>query len=88
MGIPTSVHAAYIDGSAPASHAVVVTPSDTVNLTDVARALYVGVTGNITVVTAAGEVVLFSNVPVGILPVMVIRVNATATTATNMIALY
>ncbi len=89
MGIPTSVHAAYIDGSAPASHAVVVTPSDTVDLTDVARALYVGTTGNITVVMASGEVVLFSNVPVGILPIMVTRVNDTGTDAlTDLIALY
>lgn len=66
-----------------------VTPSDTVNMPDgTARALYVGVTGNLTVVMANGTVQLFSNVPVGILPIQVSRVNSTATTATNIVALY
>ena len=72
----------------PASRAEVVVPSDTVALTRVARALYVGVSGNIAVVMKDGTEVTFVAVPVGIFPVSVSRVDSTSTTATNMIALY
>lgn len=66
-----------------------VAPSDTVNFADgTCRALYVGTTGNITAVMANGTVQLFSNVPVGILPIQVSRINNTATTASNIVALY
>lgn len=74
--------------SDPAKWAEVVTPSDSVNLSQPARSLYVGVSGNISVVMYGdGSTVLFSNVPVGILPVQITRVNLTNTTATTMIAL-
>lgn len=73
-----------------------VTPSDansysTAFGTDyaVARALYVGVTGNIVLLDAQGNTVTFSNVPAGaIIPIAHTRVNATSTTATNMVALF
>lgn len=74
--------------SSPALHALAVTPSDTAYFNQVARAIYVGVAGDITLVTPNGEAVLFSNAPVGILPVMCIRVNSTGTTATNMVSLW
>ena len=73
--------------SAPATGAVAVTPSDTVNLLNEARSLYIGVTGDVTAVVR-GATVLFKAVPVGILPVRVTRVNNTNTTATNIVALY
>lgn len=73
----------------PSAYAEAVTPSDTVSLTKTARALYVGGAGNITALMPDGSVVLFSNVQGGsILPVLVNRVNATATTATSIVALY
>lgn len=73
----------------PSSKAEVVTPSDVTDLPYLTRYLYVGGTGNITAVMADGSVVLFSAVPVGtILPIQVSRVNATATTATLITALY
>jgi hypothetical protein len=73
--------------SSPARHAAAVTPSDTVSLNTVS-VIYVGVTGNVTVVTAGGETVTFVGVNAGtILPVWVSRVNNTNTTATNMVAL-
>lgn len=73
----------------PHSSAVVVTPSDSVDLAAVTRALYVGGTGNITAVMKDGQTVLFSAIPVGtILPIRVSRVNATATTATLIVALW
>jgi hypothetical protein len=52
----------------------------------VTRALYIGVTGNLTVTMAKGTSVTFTAVPVGILPVQVSHV--TAATATDVVALY
>lgn len=82
MGRSKDISAAY--------DARTVTPSDTVLQPDgVCRALYVGVSGNITALMAnGGTPVLFSNVPVGIFPIQVQRVNATGTTATNIVALF
>lgn len=71
----------------PAVEAEAVTTSDTVNLTKVSRALYIGVTGDVKVDMATGATVTFKAVPVGILPVRVRRVYLTGTTATNILAL-
>lgn len=74
---------------APGEGAIAVTTSDATNLTKYSRALYVGGAGNLTVVMRDDTVVLFSSVPAGtILPIRVKRVNATATTATNIVAIY
>ena len=75
--------------TAPAFSGVAVTPSDTVNLADTtdARALYIGVSGDVSCEMDSGTVI-FKSVPVGILPVSVSRVNDTNTTATDIVALY
>lgn len=66
----------------------VVTPDNAVLFTRPVRGLYVGGTGNLTVLTAEGDTLLISAVPVGtILPLSVKRVNATGTTATLIVAL-
>lgn len=52
------------------------------------RALYVGATGHITVITAKGQSRLFSNVPVGVLPVRCKQVKATGTTASLINAMF
>lgn len=73
-----------------------VTPSDTVDFSPFAQrsgrltdALYVGVTGDVAVVQKNGTAVIFTAVPAGkTLPVECRRVNATSTTATNLVALY
>lgn len=74
--------------SAPADHAVAVTPHAT-NLIGPCRALFVGGAGNVTLDTAGGETdVLFSNVQAGaILPVRAIRVKISGTSATGIVAL-
>ncbi len=73
----------------PCAHAATVTPSDSVAFTENARALYVGVAGDVTLVTLGGETVLFKAVPAGtLLPVRCTRVNNTATTAANMLSLW
>jgi len=79
----------HADFSAPAVGAAVVTPNDSVDLPRFpARALYIGVTGNLVVDTAEGQTITFTAVPVGIFPVSVRRVRATSTTASNIVALY
>jgi hypothetical protein len=73
----------------PAQYVVPVVPSDSANFSfGMARALYVGVAGNITLDTANSTNVLFTAVPVGILPVAAVRVRATGTAATGILALY
>lgn len=66
-------------------NAAVVTPSDTVDLPTGVGMLYIGGAGNVNVDTASGQTVLFNSVTAGSrLPVLVKRVRATSTTATNM----
>lgn len=68
--------------------AAAITPSNTVNLTN-PSVVYVGGTGNVRVLTAQGDDVTFVNVPAGaVLPVQVLRVYSTNTTATNMLGIY
>jgi len=56
---------------------------------NVCRAIYVGAGGDISIVDLSGTTVVFTAVLAGsILPVQTARVNATATTATSLIALY
>lgn len=71
-----------------AEGAAVVTPSDTVNQTVRFRALWVGVTGNISLFFADGTSVVFVAVPVGVFPIGALRVNATGTTAASIVAVY
>jgi hypothetical protein len=80
-------------GSDPFSDATAITPSDSADLLYPSRAIYVGGAGDITVVmfdepSGATPTVTFKAVPVGItLLVCARRVMATATTATNLVAL-
>lgn len=71
------------------NRAVAVTPSDSVNFTDVCRGIYVGGAGAVVVVWADDTTSTFSAVPVGtVLNVKAKRINSTSTTATLMLALY
>jgi hypothetical protein len=66
-----------------------VTKSDTVGFSYIARALYVGTTGDVAVVGLDGVAVTFTAVPAGaLLPVMCIRVNSANTSASNIVGLY
>lgn len=72
----------------PARSAAAVTPNDSADLTEPAKALYVGVAGDVSVdLVQGGESIVFKNVQ-GILPVAVKRVNSTDTTATDIVALW
>lgn len=68
--------------------AAAVTTSDTVNFTT-PSVIYAGSGGIIRVLTAQGSDVTFNSVQAGaILPVQVLRVFASTTTATNMMRIF
>lgn len=68
--------------------ALAVIPSDTAGLAS-PSVIYVGVSGNVQVTTAQGDTVVFYNVPAGaVIPVQVIQVWATNTTASNLVRVY
>lgn len=72
----------------PATGGFAVVPSDTVDFSELSRALYIGGAGNLVVVMQNGNVLTFVGVPAGtVLPVRASRVNSTSTTATNIVAL-
>jgi hypothetical protein len=80
------------------SRAAAVTPSDTVDIPSVSTqdgtgnngcVLYVGVGGDVKVTTAGGDTVVFTGLLAGMfVPVQVLRVWATDTTATDIVALW
>lgn len=73
----------------PGFHAASVTPSDSNELTNASRALYVGGDGDLRVKMAGGETVTFSGVVAGtLLPFRVRQVFSTSTTATNIVAVW
>ena len=77
------------------SRASVVTKSNTVDIPNPGNGqvegcvLYIGTGGILRVLTAGGDDIIFNNIPNGtFLPVQVIRVFASDTTALNIIALW
>lgn len=70
------------------TRAAVVSKSDGTPLAFDCRAIYVGGTGNMEVITTGGDTVLFSAIPVGtIIPINARYVRSTNTTATLMVAM-
>ena len=71
----------------PAANAVAITPAN-VDLDKRSRALYIGTTGDLTVLMAGGQSVEFVGVVAGsLLPIRVVQVN-TATTAADIVSIY
>lgn len=59
------------------------------NFSSLARAIYVGVAGDVVCVRDDGTAVTFKNAQSGSwIPVKSIRINSTNTTATNLVALF
>lgn len=73
-----------VEATAPLTHYETVTPSDTEDFPRVARALWVGTLGDISVVRTDGTAVIFVGAS-GFMPVRCVRVNATDTTATDIV---
>ncbi len=75
--------------TSPATSAQAVTPSDTVPLGNVSRAIYVGQTGDISVEMQSGQIVTFQNVQGGsILALRVLKVRQSGTTAMGIVAMW
>jgi hypothetical protein len=78
-----------------AGRAVAVTPSNTENIPSISGGvndgcvLYVGIGGDLTVMTTGQDTVTFVNIQDGtFIPVQVLRVLSTGTTALNIVALW
>lgn len=65
-----------------------IAPADADNIEPQPRALYIGTTGNLSVIMADGSDLIFNNVPVGIFSIQCRRVKSTGTTASDIIGLY
>ncbi|MBD8066789.1 hypothetical protein IC608_15045 [Devosia sp. PTR5] len=74
--------------SGPFVDAVAISPSDTEDLLQPTRALWVGAKGDVTITTVGGSTVYFAGYGPGWLPGRVRRVHATGTTATSMIGVW
>lgn len=75
--------------SAPVERAVAITPDNDATLTIMTRALYVGGAGNLRVLTAGGDDVTLSGIQAGsMIPIRVVKVFATSTTATAIVGLW
>ena len=88
-----SIWTEYQDGTgdptSPPVDADVIVPSNTVNLDQVTRAIYVGVVGDVRVLMLGGTDVTFTNMAAGIMhPMRVVRVYVTGTTATGLVGVY
>jgi len=77
-----------IDSSVTATGGVAVTPSNTVDLTRAARALYIGVSGDVKIIGLNGNDVTFVAHPVGYVQCGAKRVYASGTTALSIVALF
>ena len=79
----------------PITRAVAVTPSDTVDLNEVTRYLYIGAAGTLKVDLHSGgksavitTVTFGGNIPAGFHPLRVSRVWSTGTSASSVVACY
>ena len=70
----------------PGTGAFAIVPNDSANLPKDARAVWVGVTGDMTIMTVNGSIESFLNVPVGMFRMQCRRVFATGTTASALVA--
>jgi len=74
---------------APARGGFAVTASDSVDLPRETRAVYVGSSGDLSVVLVDGSTVILAGLLAGsLVPVRATRVKATGTTATLLVGLY
>lgn len=75
--------------TSPADNLVAITPSDSTDLANVSRAIYVGGAGNLVVTPyGGGSNVTLAVVAGAVLPIRVSRVLSTGTTATGLVNLY
>jgi hypothetical protein len=86
--MPTTINRAGHSTNDLASGGFAVTPSDAANLASTAYGVYIGGAGDLKVTTIDGDTITFSGLAVGqFVPVIVVKIFATGTTATNILAL-
>jgi len=78
----------YADGTGPAIRWSAIAPHDTAALDPMPRALFVGIGGTLALEDRTGSVVVWTVMDGQFLPVSPLRIRATGTTATNIIALW
>lgn len=72
----------------PADNAVAVTPSDSTDLDNVSRGIWVGGAGDISLITKGGTTLTFVGAVAGTtIPIRASRIRATGTTATGLVAI-
>lgn len=87
MAIPVRDRYMEANWSAPAISVATITPADA-DLANDLRGFYVGGAGNVSVQCPDGSTATFIGVPVGqFIPVLCRRINATGTSATNIVGL-
>lgn len=69
-------------------NAIAITPHDTTLIAQQVASIYVAGAGTITVLTANNQVVQFTAVAGGVIPIQIKRVNATGTAATGIVGLW
>jgi len=75
--------------TSPAENGASVTPSDSVDLTNFTRGVYVGVSGDLKVDLVTGDTVTFVGLAGGVIhPIRARRIHATGTTATSIVGVY
>jgi hypothetical protein len=75
--------------TSPPENAGAIVPSDSEDLPQVTRALYVGGAGDVALRMAGGELVTLANLQAGsLVPLRVARVLATGTSATGLVGLW
>ena len=86
-GSPVDIEGEISVDKLQAGSAFVVTPNDSIDLTAITTALYIGFTGDVNLICSGDtSLVLFANVPGGsFLPLHVKRVAASGTTASGIV---
>ena len=75
--------------TSPPEHAIAIQPDDAAELLHATRALYVGGGGDVAVQLLEGDVVSLVNVSGGtLLPIRIVRVLASGTSATGLVGLW
>ena len=72
----------------PATGAFSIIPHDSTPLNEITRALYIGSSGDVTVIMRSGQEVTFVSIQPGtVLPIRAALVKATGTTATGIVGM-